>query len=451
MKTLRPRHVLAFLLLGLGATGTVMAADPEADFFPYPYSEQKLDNGLTTIVVPMPSPGLASLWIIVRTGSRDEYEPGKTGFAHFFEHMMFRGTKRFPAEAYNRFITEIGANINAFTSDDLTAYHMAITVEDLERALDVEADRFQNLDYPPELFRTEAGAVFGEYRKNRTNPFFLLSEALSQTAFEVHTYGHTTMGYRADIEAMPELYDYSRTFFHRYYRPDNAIVLVCGDVEAEPTRQLIERYFGGWEAGYQPPQIKPEPEQTEERHVEVTYEGRALPTLWLAYKFAAFDPQDTVQAAAHLLAELAFGETSELSRRLVLDEQIVELLAANPNINRDPGRFDIIATVKDKTKVDYVLEQIDSTIEQFQSQLPDDKALANARDRARYEFLMALDTPDGVASALARLLAVGGSMTAIETAYGTLANVEGANVQAAAQRYFDKERRTVAKLWEATR
>ena len=139
---------------------------------PFPTHEHTLENGLKIIVMPMPSDGLISFWSIVRTGSRDEYEPGRSGFAHFFEHMMFRGTEKYPAEVYQQTHTGLGADTNAFTSDDLTAYHVSMVAEDLEQVLDLESDRIRNLAYSVQDLQTEAGAVYGEYRKTRTDPMF---------------------------------------------------------------------------------------------------------------------------------------------------------------------------------------------------------------------------------------------------------------------------------------
>ncbi|RPI58340.1 MAG: insulinase family protein, partial [Lysobacterales bacterium] len=227
---------------------------------PFPTETRTLPNGLTAIVVPMPSDGLAAYWTIVRTGSRDEYEPDRTGFAHFFEHMMFRGTERFPAEIYNRVITTIGADANAYTTDDHTAYHLAMAAEDLAQVMELESDRFQNLSYAEEAFQTEAGAVYGEYRKTRTDPDFALYEELVGTAFERHPYGHTTLGYERDIAIMPTLYDYSREFFGRYYRPENTVLFIAGDVAPAAVFTLVEKYYGDWQRGYVPPQIPAEPE-----------------------------------------------------------------------------------------------------------------------------------------------------------------------------------------------
>ena len=203
-----PRHVALALLFVIAATPVLaQQAGPADRLITFPTHVETLDNGLKTIVISMPGSGLVSYWSIVRTGSRDEFEPDHTGFAHFFEHMMFRGTERFPSDAYNQALTSIGASGNAFTTDDLTAYHISIPAEDLAMVMDLESDRFRNLAYSESDFRTEAGAVYGEYRKNITNPFFVIYEAMMGTAFDVHTYGHTTMGYEKDIAAMPTMYE----------------------------------------------------------------------------------------------------------------------------------------------------------------------------------------------------------------------------------------------------
>ena len=327
---------------------------------PYPTETRTLPNGLSVIVVPMPSDGLVAYWSIVRTGSRDEYEPGRSGFAHFFEHMMFRGTERYPADVYNRVITTIGADANAYTTDDHTAYHLAMAAEDLEQVMEIESDRFQNLSYAEGAFQTEAGAVYGEYRKTRTDPDFALYEELVGTAFERHPYGHTTMGYERDIAIMPTLFDYSREFFSRYYRPENAVLFIAGDVTPAAVFALVEKYYGGWQRGYVPPQIPTEPEQTAERRVDVRYDGQTLPILIIAYKLPVYDAADRTRVAADLFADLAFGETSEAYRRLVLDEQVVEDIDAGAAYHRDPGLLEIYARVKDPAKVDYVLGVIDS-------------------------------------------------------------------------------------------
>jgi len=418
----------------------------QAPLITYPTHTETLPNGLKTIVISMPGSGLVSFWSIVRTGSRDEVEAGHTGFAHFFEHMMFRGTERYPADAYNDAMTAIGASRNAFTTDDLTAYHLSIAAEDLELAMDLESDRFRNLAYPESDFRTEAGAVYGEYRKNVTNPIFAMYEALLDAAFDAHTYGHTTLGYEADIAAMPTMYEYSLNFFSRFYRPDNTILLIVGDVEASPTMALVREYYGNWEAGYVAPDVPTEPEQTGPRRIDLTFDGRTLPIVAVAYKLDAFDPTNRTRVAADLLTETAFGPTSDIYKRLVIDEQVVEFLAAEADINRDPGLLFIYTRVKEPDRVDYVLDAIEATTARYKTTLVEDAALAALKSRLRYGFLMELETPDAVARGLARMIAIGGGLEPIEALYRMYETITPDDVRHAAEAYLDADRRTVAVL-----
>jgi len=416
---------------------------------PFPVETSELDNGLGLIVVPMPSNGLACLWTIVRTGSRDEVEPGRTGFAHFFEHMMFRGTERYPTDAYQRCLIELGTDPNAFTTDDLTAFHLSIAAADLDRVMELESDRFQNLKYAETDFRTEAGAVYGEYRKSKTDPFFVLYEAVRETAFERHTYGHTTMGYEKDIRAMPTLYDFSRRFFERYYRPDNTVLLVAGDVEPAAVRALAGKHYGGWRPGYVVPEVPAEPAQVAEKRVEAAYAGQTLPLIWLAWKIGRADPGNRTRAAADLLVELTFGETSDVYRKLVLKEQSLEFLTAYTNPNRDPSLVDVYARVKNPDKVDAVLAALDLAAARASDELVDRGRLETLKARERYGFLMQLETPDSVADAFARPIAIDGDLDGLEALYATYASLTPEDVRNAAREVFSTERRTVGLLRSA--
>ena len=448
MKRTLPCLGLALLVAGgtAWADKTTSPAKKSDRIFPYETHIEKLANGLQVVLVPMSSNGLVAYWTIVRTGARDEYEPGHTGFAHFFEHMMFRGTEKFPADVYSEITTKLGADDNAFTSDDLTAYHLSITSEDVEQVMELESDRFQNLAYPEAGFKTEAGAVYGEYRKNKSNPFFTISEAIHKAAFDKHTYGHTAMGYEEDIKAMPGMYDYSLTFFQRYYRPENVVLLVVGDIQIAPTMKLVHKYYDGWKPGYVAPQVPAEPEQTQEKRIEVPYEGKSLPILWVAYKGPAFDPKDRTMVGGTLMMELAFGETSDIHKKLVLDEQVVEFIEGEVNTNRDPGLIDVVTRVKDPDRVDYVLGEIDAVVAQYQKTPPDAQRLADLKSRLKYGFLMGLETPSAVAGGLARMIAVTGGVDAVDTLYRTYDTITPQDVQTAAKQYLVRTRRTVAVL-----
>lgn len=421
---------------------------PPPSFFPFEIHQRQLANGLRVIVVPVPGSGLASVRTIIRTGSRDEYEPGRSGFAHFFEHMMFRGTKKYSADERERVVTSMGASANAYTSSDMTVYEFDIAAEDLERVMDLESDRFMNLAYSSEQFQTEAGAVYGEYRKNRASPFFQLFEKLSEVAFTKHTYGHTTMGYERDIANMPKMEDYSWAFFKRYYRPENALLLITGDVAPDSALALAERYWSAWKRGYVAPKVPTEPVQTAERTAEVAYEGRTLPMLALAYKAGAFAPRSLEFVSQLVLGEVVFGSTSEIYKSLVLDKQLVQRVAANPATDRDPSLFSVFAVVNDPSKLAEVRAALEAAIEKSKTTLVEDKRVADAVANLRSEFLLKLTTPSAVADELAPLLAIAGSVQGIEDLYTTIGKVTPQSVRAAAQKLFDSRRRTVATLRE---
>src|ERR1700728_3665479 len=164
-RLLKSLTALAVLL----GPGLVMAAEKPGPttrpIFPYPIHKTVLDNGLTVLSVPFDSPGIIAYYTIVRTGSRNEVEKGLSGFAHFFEHMMFRGTDKYSSEQYNDVLKSLGADSNAYTNNDWTCYHMTIPASALAKAIEIEADRFQNLKYDEPAFQKEARAVLGEYNK----------------------------------------------------------------------------------------------------------------------------------------------------------------------------------------------------------------------------------------------------------------------------------------------
>lgn len=440
--------VLLGLVLAPSAPASAKRMAAPASVLPFPVQQRQLGNGLTAIVIAIPGSGLASVRVAMRTGSRDEYEPGRSGFAHFFEHMMFRGTKKYPADERERVVTGMGASANAYTSSDTTVYQHDIAAEDLDKVMDLESDRFMNLAYSKEQFETEAGAVYGEYRKNRASPFFQLFEKIAETAFTKHTYGHTTMGYERDIAAMPKMLDYSKKFFNRYYRPENAVLLIVGDVDAEATMAMIERYWAGWKRGYVAPKVPKEPVQTAERKVDIAYEGRALPIIALAYKSGGFAPRNIDWVSQLVLAEVLFNDTSELYKALVFDKQLAQRLFASPSTDRDPSLFAVVSVINDVSKLGEVQAMMEAAIERAKTELANPKRVADVAANLRNAFLLRLDTPAAVAGELAQIAAVTGGITAIDELYATLAKVTPETVRSAARQLFDNRRRTVATLRE---
>lgn len=435
--------VLAFCLIG---AAMVPAKSHAKSIFPYDFQEQVLDNKLKVIMVPMESNGLVSYYSIVRTGSRDEYETGHTGFAHFFEHMMFRGTKNYPGDVYDKKMTEMGADANAYTTDDYTCYHLKFAKEDIDTVMKLEADRFINLWYEEQAFKTEAGAVHGEYLKSLSSPYSHLFEKLHSTAFTNHTYQHTTIGFKDDIEAMPTMYEYSLNFHKRYYRPENVVLVVVGDMDPDQTMAQVKNYYGEWKTGYVTPQIPTEPEQTKERTTEVEFPGRTLPVVAISYKGLAFDANNKLLASNMLFGSLAFGETSDLYKKLVINEQRVQFLQAEISENRDPGLMSIFTMVKSKDDINGVINEIDATITKYQNELFSKEKVDKELNRTKYGFLMNLDTPDAVAGALARYVAITGGIKAIDELFTTMSNVSPQDIQQAVRDHFVKTKRTVVVL-----
>jgi zinc protease len=413
---------------------------------PYKVHTTVLPNGLKVITIPMESPGLVAYYSVVRTGSRDEVEPGKSGFAHFFEHMMFRGTKKYPGPVYDSIVTSIGASANAYTSDDITAFHLNFAAEDLEKVIEVESDRFQNLHYELPAFQTESGAIYGEYRKGVTSPYQVLDEKVRDLAFDVHTYKHTTIGFERDIKAMPEAYDYSLGFFKRFYRPENVVLLIVGDVKPDAVLKLVKKYYSGWQKGYEPSSVQQEPPQKAERTGTVAYPGKTLPILDMAFKGDAFDPANTDFVAATVLGDLAFGETSDFYKRLYIQEQRLDAVQASIPLQRDAPLFEIVAMIKKDEDVPLIQDEVLKTLASFQSTPVDAQRLAGVKKRRRYEFLMNLDTPDRVAGRLAHVVAITGGIDAVDGYYTALAKVTPDDIMNAAKKYFVPERRTIVVL-----
>jgi zinc protease len=437
------RMILVVILSIVFLTG---AAVLEAGIFPFKAYKKTLDNDFKVIVIPLPNPGLVAYYSVVRTGSRDEYEPGHTGFAHFFEHMMFRGTEKYPSTVYDSIITEMGADSNAFTSNDLTVFQLVFAKEDLERAMDLESDRFQKLAYKEDDFKTESGAVLGELLKGKTSPWFLLQEAMQDTAFEVHTYKHTTIGFEADVRAMPTMYEYSKSFYQRYYRPENVVLLVCGDVVPENVFQLAEKYYGNWEKGYVAPKITPEPEQQAPRSKTITFKGKTLPTLAVGYKGLKFDPTSKEYVALKLLEDIMFGETSDLYTRLVLEQQKADFVRAYFGFNRDPGLNSVTIGIKEMEYAEDVKKEVADTIKKYQTEPMDKKKLEQLKSNSKYSFLMRLSSTDDVAAALSRFIAVSGDIDAVDQFFETLDTITPEDIQQAAAKYFTDDHKTVILL-----
>jgi zinc protease len=422
------------------------AAAPAADILPFHATEKTLANGLKVIVVPTGFPNIVSLQIPVQTGSRNEVEPGKSGFAHFFEHMMFRGTKAWPPEKYQQVLTQVGARQNAYTTDDFTNYFTTFSKEDLEKMLRIEADRFMNLDYSAEGFKTEARAVLGEYNKNSANPLFKLEEVQHEKAFTTHTYRHTTMGFLKDIEDMPNQLEYSKTFFSRWYRPEHATVIVAGDVEPANVIRLVEKYWGGWKRGSYKVAIPQEPPPKAPVYAHLPWTSPTLPWVTVAFHGPAFSDTKKDFAAIDLLFDLAFGETSDIHKKLVEREQKVDQMFADSGGTQDPGLSTVYARVKKAEDTVYVRDEILKTFLKAAAEPVETRRLEEAKSNARYSFARRLDNTETIAATLARFVRYDRSYGTLNRVYRVYASLTPADLQAAAKKYFTEPALVVATV-----
>ncbi len=434
-----------WLLLACCSAAAFAASGP-GKVFPYSYSQEDLPNGLRLIVVPTDFPNIVATYIVVQTGSRNEVEPGHTGFAHLFEHLMFKGTKNYPREKYTETLRKIGASSNAFTTDDYTCYYTVFSKEDLPAVVSMEADRFQNLKYAEPEFKTESLAVLGEYNKNSSNPASKISEVLRDTAYTASTYKHTSMGFLRDIQDMPNQYDYSLKFFDRYYRPEYTTILVVGDAKAKEVRSLVDKYWGEWKHGNYKPEIPQEPPQKEPKTAHIDWPGAALPTIAIGFKGPAYTDSAKDTAALNALAFLAFSPSSDLYQKLVVTEQKAEsLFGAIPN-RVDPTLFTIVARVKKQDDVDYVRDQIFAAIKSFQDKPVEAARLDAVRKHLRYAMALSLDSSDAIASILAGYVALRRTPETLNKLYDQYAALTPEDVQQAAAKYLVENNRTLVTL-----
>jgi zinc protease len=459
----RPLLPLVLVMCGLFSAGLLVASATEAappgsalEPFPSRPTTERLPNGLTVVHVPWHSPGMLAYYTLVRVGSRDEVEPGHSGFAHLFEHMMFRGTERFPAHEYERRIQSLGADNNAYTTQDFTLYTVTAPSAALEEVVQIEADRFQHLSYDENQFKTETGAVLGEYHKSAAHPFLKMWEALSEMAFQRHTYGHTTIGYLRDVEAMPGKYAYSKRFFRRFYTPDNTTVVVAGDVERGRLMELVRAHYGKWRGRRRRSVIPREPEPVAGARRHIAWEGAAPPRILLGYRTPAFLGQPGRTGAAERLRDtaalrivqgLAFSEPSPLYQRLVVEDgKLLRLGAWEDAHSVDPHLFVVDAVLAQETDFDEVLDAVQGELSRIGEGKAEPAHIEAVKSHVRYATVMGVETPDDAAELAAQYLAVGGRVEVLYEYLDALAAVTAADVARVAGEYLQKQRRFVVTL-----
>ena len=433
-------------ILAMAAAAPKKTTKVNDNILPFHATEKTFPNGLKVIVVPTGFPNIVAMQIPVQTGSRNEIEPGKSGFAHFFEHMMSRGTPAYPPEKYNAVITKAGARENANTSDDRTIYHITFAKEDLPKIMEIYADRFMNLSYSPEAFKTESRAVLGEYNKNSANPVRKILEVQRDAAFTTHTYKHTTMGFIKDIEDMPNQYEYSKEFFRRWYRPEYTTIVVAGDVKADEVFRLVDKYWSGWKRGDYKITIPQEPPAKAPVYAHVPWPSQTLPWVTVAYRVPAFNEHQKTIPALDTALDLEFGQTSDLYKRLVQDEQKVDQLFTFNQAHVDPTLYTVFARVKSANDAVYVRDQILQAFAKLRNTPEPKERVEEAKSNARYSFVRGLDNTEAIAENIAEFAKFNRSYDTINNYFHELAKVTPNDIQDAAKKYFTTNNLVVTTL-----
>lgn len=439
------KFLIIFTMLLLGAT-VVTSNGQSRKVFPYAYKVTDLPNGLKIVTVPTDYKNLVAYYTVVRAGSRNEIEDKKSGYAHFFEHLMFRGSVNYPPGSFDEIMKKAGASSNAYTSNDQTVYHETFAKEDLEAVMKLEADRFKNLKFSEEQFKTEAGAVLGEYNKNSASPTFKMYEVMRETAFQKHTYSHTTMGYLADIKDYPNQYEYAWTFFKRFYRPEYTTLVVVGDIDEAKTIEMIKKYYGDWQKGDYKQTIPTEPEQTEAKSKTIEWDAQTNPHVVVAYRAPAFSETQKDKAALDLLQMIAFGDNSDLYKKLVLDEQKAVWIDADFGNQVDPELFAVYSQVKDVKDLQYVQDEITKTFQRYGKELVSQSKLDETRSRMRYGFAGAMNSNDAIAGTLARFISLNGSPETVDKLFALYDTITPEDIRKFSEKYFKDTSKTVITL-----
>jgi zinc protease len=469
--TLRGAIVLSALALTVVLALAVAEARPRSKVFPYPVYKKTLPNGLDVIVIETPEfKNVLSYNTLVLAGSRNETEPGKTGLAHLFEHILFRHRFGGRDGGYQDLVERLGAHNNAWTWFDVTYYHpltftsnltgRKTATETLPGLIELESSRFKALDFTEEIFKTETGAVLGEYRRLASFPSLKMEERLLARMFPHHPYGHTTIGYYEDVLAMPNHYEAARKFYDTYYRPNNCVLIIAGDVRARDVFPLVERYYGDWTP--KPiPEVKPtgEPPRREQRE-HIPWDADVAPLVWVAYRLPAFRPGTTESAVAELLPELLVSEAAPLYKKLRYEKQTVSSLQFEEGTQGyesfDPRVLIVSAQLyKDKfaqrgpAYFDEVIQDIIAGIEELKrfSQQKDARSqLETIKSKYRYDFLASLASPAVIAQTFAWYYRFDRDPAVFDKLLESVQRLTPEDIDRYAQAHFVPENRVVLTL-----
>ncbi len=428
---------------------TLLLALPTAQSlaaFQVDVNEYQLDNGLKLLVAPDTTAPTVSVYTFVNAGSRDEDRPGITGLAHVFEHMMFRGTEKYPD--YSSAVAPMGAQTNAYTGQDYTAYFINAEAHFLKQMLEIEADRIRNLVFTRETFRAELGPVKEERRRSvDDDPGGTLEVELWKTAFKQHTYHHPVIGWSEDLEKNMTFQD-GLQFKNRFYAPNNCYLVIAGNVDPEQAHQWVEDYYGDWARGEAyTPHILQEPEQTEPREARIEWKDNLTPAL-VTIGYRGFDPGDNLEAyaAVRLINEMLFTDWGVATQLLKNQLDFVESIRASFDLTKDPGLNIINLRMKQGAGISAATDTLTKLISNFINSEKEPEALTRARNNLRADMIYRLDRPARIASTIGMYQLVTGDHNNLGRLYDLYETVPWGEIRAVAAKMFAPEHRTTVKL-----
>jgi zinc protease len=412
----------------------VLAEEPVTTF--------TLDNGLNVVVIEDHRAPVVVQMIWYRVGAADE-PPGHSGIAHFLEHLMFKGTEKVAPNAFSGIVEAQGGDDNAFTSWDYTAYFQRIAADRLDLVMELEADRMRNLRLTEDDVTTERQVILEE-RAQRTDsdPGALLNEQMRAAQYLNHPYAIPVIGWRHEMEQLSR--DDALDYYRRFYAPNNATLVIAGDVKPETVKQLAEKYYGvlAPSDGLVPRERPQEPPQLAERRLTLSDERVSDPYVFRTYLAPERDPGDQKEAAAlTVLAELlgGNGQTSVLARAMQFDSQTAVYTSAfYDGTTIDDATFGIAVIPAPGVSLDAAEAELDRVLAGFLEDGPDPAALERIRTQVRASEIYARDDVQRLANRYGQELSVGLTMADIDGWDEALSAVTEADVMAVARKVLDR-------------
>jgi zinc protease len=402
----------------------------------------RLDNGMEVVVLEDHRAPVAVNMVWYRIGSADE-PPGKSGIAHFLEHLMFKSTENLESGELSRIVAANGGTDNAFTSFDYTAYFQRVAADRLDLMMEMEADRMVNLRLTPEEVDTERQVILEERNQRTENePGALFGEQRNAAQYMNHPYGIPIIGWRHEMEGLT-LED-AKAFYRRYYAPNNAILIVAGDVEPEEVRAMAEKHFGPIPANPDlPERARPsEPPQLSERRLSFEDPRVAQPYVIRTYLAPERDGGDQREAAALLLlAEVlgGSGQTSVLARKLQFDTQVAVYASAfYGDISLDDTTFGLVIVPAEGVSLADAEAALDTAVAEFLDEGIDDAQLERIRTQIRASLIYQEDDIQALARTYGMALTSGLTIEDVEAWPEILKSVTEEEILDAATRVLDR-------------